>query len=589
MNQNTVIANRSDGEAKTRASVWGFRVAAFMFLAVVSGTVWTTNNLLTKRFTETTRNEAELRLALYSGNLLGELRSYETLPLILARDETLVAALDSGDFSQTSQRLISLVQEMGAASLTLLDAEGRIVAASNRFSLGSNHRGEAYFVEAARAQGTVFAVVGQKSGGYRFMYSRRIHRGFDLLGVVAVEVNLRKFETAWRGIVDAILVEDSKGYVILATEPRWRGLSESEALGRRDPETAIRRAFRATRQWATSSADALVPGEGGIRLETRLPFRGWRMVLFTTYASVRQKVNGIIALEFMAFAVLLAAALYMRNRRTARGLRILRHESAELRHLNARLQREVAERKRVQRTLSVAEQSLAQSSKLAALGEMSAAVSHELNQPLAAMKTYLAGARLLLARNQLHEARESIGRIDALIERMGAITRQLKSFARKASEELGPVDLGAALEGALSLMELQFRQSNARLVRIMPNETVMVLGDQVRIEQVVVNLLRNALDATKSAPEPEIEIILAVGETATLAVRDNGAGIRDFTNLFEPFHTTKKAGDGIGLGLAISSGIVADLGGRMEAHNGENGGAVFEVQLPLLGSGVQAA
>jgi two-component system C4-dicarboxylate transport sensor histidine kinase DctB len=238
----------------------------------------------------------------------------------------------------------------------------------------------------------------------------------------------------------------------------------------------------------------------------------------------------------------------------------------------------------VQETLAVAEQTLEQSSKLAALGEMSAAVSHELNQPLAAMKTYLAGARLLLKRNRSDEALSSFGRIDDLIERMGGITRQLKSYARKGQEAFSPVDMGDALNSSLAMMEPQLRQRQVQITRIVPDERVEVMGDRLRIEQVMVNLLRNAIDATKSEAKPKVEIMLSAGETATLTVRDNGPGIEDLDALFEPFYTTKQPGDGVGLGLAISSQIVTDLGGRLTARNGQAGGAVFEMQLPILGS-----
>jgi two-component system C4-dicarboxylate transport sensor histidine kinase DctB len=111
----------------------------------------------------------------------------------------------------------------------------------------------------------------------------------------------------------------------------------------------------------------------------------------------------------------------------------------------------------------------------------------------------------------------------------------------------------------------------------------------MRLEQVIINLLRNALDATKTERDPRIDVILAVGDTVTLTVRDNGQGIEDLDELFEPFYTTKQPGDGVGLGLAISSGIVNDLGGRLVARNGASGGAVFEVQLPLLETETRAA
>lgn len=568
---------------------WRLRLALAVVLIIAAGTVWVTNHLLTSRFTESTSNRAELRLALYSGNLLSELRRNAIVPQLLARDPTLIGALQFSDFSQSTQRLISFVEEIGAASLMLLDLDGRSVAATDRNRLGELHRGEAYFVDAIRSNATIFSVIEREAGGYSFTYARRLQAGQEVLGVIVVEVDLQKFERAWAGISDAVLVTDSTGTIILATESRWRGLSEEEAIRRQTPLGAIERAIRATADWTALRADAYLQGEAVMRLENRIPFRGWRIVSFTTYASIRERVNGVLALEIMGFAILLALAFYVLSRKSALRMALFQRESAELRALNARLQREIAERERVQKTLAVAEQTLAQSSKLAALGEMSAAVSHELNQPLAAMKTYLAGARLLLRRNRPEEALSSFGRIDGLIERMGAITRQLKSYARKGSDTFSPVNMGDALASSLAMMEPQLRQRQVRINQVLPDHPVLVMGDRMRIEQVLVNLLRNALDATKSVDDPEVEIILAAGETATLTVRDNGDGIEEIDELFEPFYTTKQPGDGVGLGLAISSGIVNDLGGRLTARNGQHGGAVFEMQLPILEDGLEAA
>ncbi|WP_370741204.1 sensor histidine kinase [Thalassovita mangrovi] len=565
-----------------RTISWRVRLALVGLMLLAVGTVVTTNALLTDRFTENTRNRAELRLALYSGNLLSELRRNAIVPQLLSRDPTLIGALNSSDYTNSTQRLISFVEEIGAASLMLLDSDGRAVAATDRNRLGSQHRNEPYFINAIRASETLFTVLRRESGGYLFAYTRRIEDQGQTLGVILVEVDLHKFERAWAGISDAVLVTDSEGTIILATEPRWRGQTEAEALAVAPPDTAIERAIKVTADWTMDPADAYVEGQPVIRMESRIPFRGWRIASFTTYESVREKVNGVLALEIMGFAIFLALAFYALSRKTALRMMLFQRESAELRELNARLQREIAERERVQKSLDVAEQTLAQSSKLAALGEMSAAVSHELNQPLAAMKTYLAGARLLLRRNRGEEALSSFQRIDDLIERMGAITRQLKSYARKGGDTFSPVDLGEALASALSMMEPQLKSRQVRITRAMPSDRVRVMGDRVRIEQVMVNLLRNALDATQSVEDPEIEIILAGGETATLTVRDNGHGIEDLDELFEPFYTTKKPGEGVGLGLAISSGIVSDLGGRLLARNAEGGGAVFEMQLPIL-------
>ena len=561
---------------------WRVRLALAVLVLGAFVTVWVTNIFLTDRFTETTRNRAELRLALYSGNLVSELRRNAIVPQLLARDPALIGALNSSDYKQSSQRLISYVDEIGAASLMMLDRDGRTVAATDRNRLGETHRNAAYFVDAVRSNSTVFTVIEREAGGFRFTYSRRMESQGSTVGVIVVEVDLAKFERAWAGISDAVMVTDSSGRIILATEPRWRGLSPEEALQLQPPDSAIERAIRATADWAASEADAYLRGEAVMRIDGRIPFRGWTLITYTTYASVRERVNTVLALEIMGFALLAALAFYALSRKTMLRMALFQRESAELRALNARLQREIAERERVQENLAVAEQSLAQHSKLAALGEMSAAVSHELNQPLAAMKTYLAGARLLLRRNRPEEAMAAFNRIDDLIGRMGAITQQLKSYARKGQQQLSPVDMADALASALSMMEPQLKARRVKITRILPDGRVRVMGDRMRIEQVLVNLLRNALDATKSVDDPQIEIILAAGETATLSVHDNGHGIEDLDSLFEPFYTTKQPGDGVGLGLAISSGIVSDLGGRLTARNGETGGAVFEMQLPVL-------
>ncbi|MEY4696160.1 MAG: hypothetical protein RIT14_588 [Pseudomonadota bacterium] len=568
---------------------WRVKLAIGLLVLLAIGVVLVTNRWLSERFTETTRNRAELRLALYSGNIVSELQRTSVVPLLLSSDPALADALRGSNFSGTSQKLIRVQAEIGVASILLLDATGRTVGATNRNLLGTSHRASGYFVEAQRTMDTVFSAQRRDGGAYDFTYSRAVLVDGKPAGVIVVAVDLMKYERAWAGLQDAVLVTDSEGTVILATEPRWRGLTLDEALAARDVPNALGRALQATADWAQNPPDAYVRGEAVMRTEARVPFRGWRMLTFTAYDSVRERVNGILALEIMFFAILMALTFYFMSRQAWSQTISFQRESAELRLLNARLQREIAEREKVQKDLEVAELTLAQSSKLAALGEMSAAVSHELNQPLAAMKTYLAGARLLLQRKRPEEALSSFQRIDDLIERMGAITRQLKSYARKGGEAFEPVDLRSALSSALSMMEPQLKLRVVKITRTLPRIPVMVMADRIRLEQVIINLLRNALDATRDVPQPQIDLILSGGEAALLTVRDNGHGIKDLDNLFEPFYTTKKPGEGVGLGLAISSGIVTDLGGRLTARNAEGGGAVFEMQLPLLGKEIEAA
>nr|WP_323038138.1 ATP-binding protein [Pararhodobacter sp.] len=560
---------------------WGKAVVALL-VVVAAVVVWVLDDWLSESFAVDTRNRAELRLVLYAGNIEGELQRTQVMPILLSRDPSLREALEVGNFARIPQLLISLQSEVGAASIELLDTAGRVVAATDRNRLGVSRATDLLFVDGRRATDTLFAVQPRDSGGYGFAYARAIRAGTQVLGVVTVEVDLAKFERAWAGFSEAVALIDSSGNIILSTEPRWRGRSESDALALRDAPSAIERALQFTADLTGRGPDAFLSNEAVLRSETRLQHRGWRLISYTTYAGVREKVNGVLALVIMGFALLLTLVFYVFSRRAWSQSARFEQESVELRQLNIRLQREVAAREKVQKELNVAEQTLMQSSKLAVLGEMSAAVSHELNQPLAAMKTYLAGARLLLNRRRSEEALVSFQRIDDLIDRMGAITRQLKSFARKGGDAFEPLDLRACVTQALAMMEPKLRERRVLVVRTIPKEPVMVMGDALRLEQVLINLMRNAVDATATVNAPQIDLVMTQGDTVILTIRDNGTGIADIGQIFEPFYTMKKAGEGVGLGLAISSGIVADHGGRLTARNVPEGGAAFDISLPVL-------
>ena len=272
-------------------------------IAVVSiavAVVWWTNQLLTERFTESTRSRAEVRLALYSGNVLSELQRSQIVPQLLSRDPTLIGALNSEDYSQSSQRLIAYTEEIGAAGLTLLDLEGRVVATSNREEIGASRRSSPYFVDALRSNETVFTTAEDENGARIFAYSRTLETGGAPVGVIVVSVDLKKFESSWAGFTDAVIVADSTGQIILSTESSWRGQTEETALVRRSAPSAIQRAIRATADWSALPADAYLQGEAVMRQQTRIGFQGWSMTSFTTYAGVRERVNAFIALEIIA-------------------------------------------------------------------------------------------------------------------------------------------------------------------------------------------------------------------------------------------------------------------------------------------------
>ena len=540
------------------------------------------NLYLTQNYSQAKRSEAERELSLYSGRLISELQRVSVVPLLLSRDTGLISDINTRDYQLTSQRLITFSDEIRVKSITLLERFGRIVASSDRSDLGQNLRSQNFFFNAMRQSGTVFTISDNEKGRRSFFYSRKLESQGKVLGVIVVEVGLDNLFTTWSANDATIMVTNSEGIVVLSTDQDFLNQSLETALLAQPTLTVLERAIRATGDWNGTEVDAYIEDQALYRLDTAIPFQGWRLTYLTPFQSVREKVNGVLALGITALALLLALGFYFLSRRAARQSFLFKAESEELRALNDRLSTEITQRERAERNLQVAEASLEQSSKLAALGEMSAAVSHELNQPLAAMRTYLAAAKLLLSRKRSEEALSSFQRIDDLIGRMGTITQQLKSYSRKGSVDLIPVDFVSSINTSISMMAPQLGQQAVEITKSLPDTPVSVLADPVRLEQVIVNLLRNALDAMKGQTERYLQISLTAGEMATLTIQDNGPGIENLDEMFEPFFTTKKPGEGVGLGLAISSSIAQDLDGRLFARNVTPRGAVFEFQLPQI-------
>lgn len=565
------------------------RLALLAAAFVMGLVIWASHVYLTRAFSEDQSTDATLRATLYAGSIQSTMQRHSVVPLLLSRDPILITALRTGSFEEAAERLANFREEIGAGSIFLLNDRGRIVAASDESPAEQYTEDKAYFSLAMADIGTVFSIIENDNGAYSFHYARKVEVDGETLGVIVVTVDLGLLEEAWRRAHATVAVTNADGQVLLASEPVWRKNVLADMLAPGTNPSRMSRALRSARETISGSEFVYIAGNPRLRAEVPVGFRNWRLSYFATLDDVRARVNAVIALIVMGLALLLALALYVLSRRTRAESRRIRRESQELRLLNRRLASEIGARQRVERNLKDAEQSLEQASKLAALGQMSAAVSHELNQPLAAMKTYLAGARLLLQRRRPEEALSSFQRIDDLIERMGGITRQLKSYARKSESDAEAFDIRDSVRAALSMMAPQLGRMKVTIATTLPSEPVMVEADPLRIEQIIVNLLRNALDAVKAREDKRIKIFLVEGEMVLLSVEDNGTGLAAPDKLFEPFYTTKKAGEGLGLGLAISAGFAAEAGGRLVARNASEGGAIFELVLPRKREPARAA
>ncbi len=262
----------------------------------------------------------------------------------------------------------------------------------------------------------------------------------------------------------------------------------------------------------------------------------------------------------------------------------VRLRTSDLVEANRRLQDEIQERTRAEEVLQQAQDELVQAAKLAAIGQMSAGISHELNQPLAAIRSYADNARVLLERQRRGDALDNLEAIVELADRMAGITKHLKAFARRSSGKPQPVALGEVVDYALALIASHTKLERFRIHREAPAGEVRVWGDSIRLEQVVLNLLKNALDAMAGGERCELFVEIKPCEgMGVLSVRDTGTGIaaEQLSHIFDPFYTTKNVGDGLGLGLSISYGIVRDYGGTLRAANHPDGGSLFTMELPL--------
>ena len=542
-----------------------------------------TNSFFTSKYLNDIKQEGEIRLTQNERNIVNELQKNSVIPQFLVRDQSIWNALLSNNFSSLPQMFSEFINEISIESITLMDRTGQIVAVAGKENLNVNSSNKIIFNTAISTNDTVMNIIEKNENEFGFFYSRKIENDQRVLGVLSIEVDLKKFENSWKSAGDRIFISNGEGKIVLATEPTWKGLSDDLAWKNQNSKNIIKRGYSVAKGWVDSNeSDQYFNDSSFVRFNKNIPILNWKISSFENYSGVRERVNTILALEILIFLLLLVLSLYSLNRKKILRLNLFEEETIKLRELNKKLETEMEQRKRVEKNLLAVEQTLEQHSKLAALGEMSAAISHELNQPLAAMKTYLAGASLLLKRNRPQETVAALMRIDGLIHRMGEITKQLKSFARKNTESFVPLNFNDAILEAMSIMEPQLKQSGIKIDTNIPSEPVLIVGDQQRLEQVIINLIRNAIDALDDTELPSITISLYKNNSVRFSIRDNGKGINNLEKLFEPFQTSKDPGKGLGLGLAISSNIISELGGSLSGENLTPTGAEFTIKLPLF-------
>ncbi len=559
----------------------------------------------------TAQGEAGLELSV--DRLTNQLDRYRYLPSVLARNtefRDLLTAPHPARIAQLNRRLERIADTSGALDIYVMDADGLTVATSNhaleRSFLGRNFSWRPYFKQAMLGRLASYHAVGTTSRARGFYFAHPI-RGSDFapIGVIVVKVDLERIERAWRGDRDTVFFTDGKGVVFLSNRdvlvlrrtgppPSVTGADSLQYAGIEPlplPISPDRNLFG--QQVWTYSGDGFVPARA-IDLSRRMEVIGFDAHILADESPARAQAMlwGALSGAFGGVLSLIGAVVFQRRQALAAQLvaeeqakielegKVARR-TADLSKANERLKAEVQEREAAEKSLRQVQDELVQAGKLTALGQMSAGISHELNQPLTAIQTLAENASILSERGETEQVRQNISRISQIAGRMGRIIKNLRTFARKEGEPVEDVDLIEVIADTLALAEGRFHKEQVTLHWTPPEHAVFVRGGPVRLQQVVMNLITNALDAMEGLkPGPVLELaVSAQADRVHLDVRDHGPGLSEPDRIFDPFYSTKPVSGGMGLGLSISYGIVQSFGGRISGRNHEGGGAVLTVDL----------
>lgn len=537
---------------------------------------------LTAHFLRSEERLAPQRAQFFASAMDAALTRLEHLPHVLSLNASTKEALRTGDTAALNPVFADIATRSGAEFIYLLDREGRTLASSNYLEadslVGNSYRFRPYFRDAIAGGEGRFYAVGVTTGRPGYFIAEPVRDAFGgIIGVVTVKIS---FADLSRTLSDS-------GQLVLVTNPQNVVLASSRAelvYGLLEPLSPAQEADLAEQQqfgdqslfaldWASSEdRRARLDGVDYVWTTARLTNEDWTLHLISEVSSLRRQAIAYIAIGLMAvLALAVAASLY----RAAQLRQALAISNAD----RQRLATEIEDRKNAEIRLEAARKELARQNQLAALGQLSASITHELGQPISAMRNYLVAEEIATGAAPGSILPEMTG----LVDRMQRILGQLRLFGRTPSDLRETFDLGDTLLAARKLVAHTAREAGVTMTIEEPEPGCSLQGQPERFEQVIVNLLRNAIDAAEGHTGAAVHLSLAQDDcTLTIRVSDNGTGLGDLdiTDLREPFFSTKPSGKGMGLGLAISGQIVNEMGGTLSAENNADDGATFLVTVP---------
>ena len=568
----------------------------------------------------------ERQLELHARTVESEISKYTYLPSLLELESSVskLLAEPSPEHRQTvNEYLEGLNRRSRSRAIYVMDTTGRVMATSNWRDvdsyLGEDLSFRAYFQNAVRGQPGRFYGIGSTNGEPGYYLAHGLEEHGKIIGVAVVKVRLEALEERWQRARLEAFVSDENGIIILSSDPArrlkavrplsddtkerlarslqyyWATLNELQPLAREQLDTGTEKlTFPANSEVVADDREVTYLAQTRPLNDTP-----WNFTLLTPLNDLRQAAINQGILVAVAFALVAFLLIAWNERRKVIATRLAAREAlqeannqlerriaertTDLRASNERLKAQIRERRQAEETLRRAQDELVQAGKLAAIGQMSTSIAHELNQPLAALRTLSGNTVRFLERGALDTASTNLKTINELIDRMGRITASLRSFARRGDDQ-GEASLGKAVDAAFQV--LGSRLDSLPLTVHRQFSQAMLQIDQTRLEQILVNLIGNALDAMHAQPAPQLWLESDISEGKyRLRVRDNGHGIDPETrkHLFEPFFTTKPGEQGLGLGLTLSASLAAATGGNLAVEHPAAGGTAFVLSLPLAG------